>query len=113
MVFLILLLVAVHVLFHLYATSVVTSTAEAATRAATRNAEASSCGEMAADAVRRTRSGLGRIGDDAEVSASCSATVLELRVVVTPPSSLPAFASGLGLTTIDRTVTVRIEELQP
>ncbi len=113
MVFLILLLVAVHVLFHLYARSVVTSTAEAAARAATRNDGAMSCSEMAASAVARVRTDLGQVGRDADVTATCGADVLELRVVVTPPSALPAFAAGLGIETIDRTVTVRIEELQP
>ncbi len=112
-VFLGLLLVATHLLFHLYARSVVTSTAEAAVRHATRYSDGASCAAMAGEAESRALADLGRAASYAEASAECSGGVLRLHLVVRPPSALPRFASGLGFDTIDRTVEIRIEELQP
>lgn len=107
-VFLAFLTVAVQILFNLYSASVVTAAAyDAARQAATGEAD-----RAAAEA--HARSLLGRVGDDTEFFWDDSdPTVVQLRVVAPSPRFLlPVVDGALGLDVIDRTVTVRVEELQ-
>lgn len=116
LVFLVFLMGAVQLLFGLYASSTVTAVAnDAAQRAAA--ASAPSLDVIEADA----RSSLGAVGEGAEFTWSdedadgdgITDTVV-LQVLATPPRFVPrSIGDGLGLGEIDRTVRVRIEELQP
>jgi hypothetical protein len=116
LVFLLFLVGAVQLLFSLYASSTVTAVAnDAAHRAAGRGAPAVDVIE--ADA-RRT---LGEIGDEAtfdwrtdDSDGDGADDTVVLRVVAHPPRFVPrSIGEGLGLTEVDRTVRVRLEELQP
>lgn len=115
-VFLVFLMGAVQLLFSLYASSTVTAVAnDAARRAAAHGAPALTAIE--ADA----RASLGEVGDDAvftwtidDADADGRDDTVVLRVVARPPRMFPrSIGDGLGLTTIDRTVRVRVEEPQP
>ncbi len=116
LVFLLFLVGAVQLLFSLYASSTVTAVAnDAASRAAGQAAPPLEAIE--ADA----RATLGQIGeqarftwgtDDADGDGSDDTVVL--RVEARPPRFVPpSIGAGLGLTEIDRTVRVRLEEPQP
>jgi hypothetical protein len=105
-VFLSLLTVAVQVLVDLYQTSVVTAAAYDAARDV-------ASGDEPEPAAERVRDLLGDVGDDAELTWDLDDDVVRLRVVVpTRRFLLPAVAGPLGLDEVDRTVSVRVEELQ-
>jgi hypothetical protein len=116
LVFLIFLVGTVQLLFSLYASSTVTAVAnDAAQRAAAAGAPPLSVIE--ADA----RATLGRVGDEASFTWSrddadgdgADDTVV-LRVIARPPRFVPpSIGDGIGLGAIDRTIRVRLEELQP
>jgi hypothetical protein len=102
------LTVAVQILFNLYTASVVTAVAYDAARQA-----ATSGGDRDA-AEARARSLLGPVGDDTEfLWDESDPEVVRLRVVAPSPRFLlPVVDGALGLDVVDRTVTVRVEELQ-
>lgn len=112
LVFLILLLLAVQVIFNLYATSAVTAAAFDAARVVA-GADAGDR-ELAADAAtEQARDVLGRYGERARFEWAIEGEFVELHVVTTNPSFLPvALRRPLGLDTVDRRVRVRVEELQ-
>lgn len=106
-VFLAFLTVALQILVDLYTTSVVTSaTYDAARLVAT--------GAPPAAAEAHARELLGGIGDDARFTwATDDPSVVRLRVQVpTQHFLLPIVSGVLGLDDVDRTVFVRVEELQ-
>jgi hypothetical protein len=116
LVFLIFLVGAVQLLFSLYASSTVTAVAnDAAQRAAAAGAPPLSVIE--ADA----RATLGRVGDEAsftwrrdDADGDGADDTLVLRVIARPPRFVPpSIGDGIGLGAIDRTIRVRLEELQP
>jgi hypothetical protein len=105
-VFLSLLTVATQVLVDLYQTSVVTA---AAYDAARRVASGTDLDAATAHIVEL----LGDAGDDASIEWDVSADVVRVHLVVpTRRLLLPAVAGPLGLDEVDRTITVRVEELQ-
>lgn len=113
-VFLSLLTVALQVLVNLHSASVVTAAAyDAARVAASGDGPPTEQREAAAEA--HARSLLGAIGEDTTFEWDRSnPDVVQLRVVAPAPRFLlPVVDGALGLDVIDRTVTVRVEELQP
>ena len=113
LVFLALLTVAVQVIFNLYTTSVVTSaTYDAARRVALDPTQPPSPADLlGAEAYARGLIG----GLDAEFEWDLSdPDVIRLHVVADSPSFLLGVVEGaVGLDQVDRTVVVRVEELQP
>lgn len=116
LVFLCFLLGAVQLLFSLYASSTVTAVAnDAAQRAAAHGAPDLSLIE--ADA----RASLGSIGDEATFEWTLDDTdddgnddTVVLHVTAEPPRLVPpSIGNGLGFGVIDRTIRIRIEEVQP
>ena len=113
-VFLSLLTVALQVLVNLHSASVVTAAAyDAARLAATDDGPLTPEREAAAEA--QARSMLGAVGEDTTFEWDRSdPDVVQLRVVAPAPRFLlPVVDGALGLDVIDRTVTVRVEQLQP
>src|SRR4051794_17246393 len=108
------LLFAVQLLFNLYATSVVTSATYDAARQVATEASHPATPEQLAAAEDHAPELLGRCGQAAAFSRDLSdPDVIKLRVVVENPRVLSrTLASAVGFDTIDRTVTVRIEELR-
>lgn len=114
-VFLAFLTVAVQILMNLYSASVVTSAAyDAARQAASRGRTPIEAADKRS-AEQHARSLLGQVGDKAAFSWDESdPEVIQLRVVARSPRFLlPVVDGALGLDVIDRTVTVRVEGLQP
>jgi hypothetical protein len=112
-VFLALLTVAVQVIFNLYTTSVVTSaTYDAARQVALDRTQPPSPGELLA-AEAHARELIGNL--DAEFDWDLTdPDVVRLHVVADAPSFLLGIVEGaVGLDEVDRTVVVRIEDLQP
>lgn len=111
-VFLAFLTVAVQILMNLYSASVVTSAAYDAARQVAAEGRLTPDGRARAEA--RARAVLGSLGDDTEFTwIDSDPDVVQLRVVATSPRFLlPVVDGALGLDEIDRTVTVRVEELQ-
>ena len=113
-VFLAFLTVALQILMNLYTASVVTAAAYDAARqvAADGQVPLDDAGKAAAEAYARSL--LGRAGDDTEfVWIETDPAVVQLRVIARSPRFLlPVIDGALGLDVIDRTVTVRVEELQ-
>lgn len=111
-VFLVLLLFAVQVLVGLYATSVVT----AATYDAAKVLAGADVGDSAvgrANAEAGARSQLGRYGEKVSFGWDNDAEVVRLRVHAQRPTLLPrSLVSGVGLSDIERTVTVRVERVR-
>lgn len=106
-VFLSLLTVAVQVLVDLYQTSVVTAVGWDAARTVAAGGDVDA-------ATARARELLGGLGDDAELRWEVAGDAVRLRLVVpTRRFLLPAVAGPLGLDEVDRTITVRREQLQP
>ncbi|MBA2283442.1 MAG: hypothetical protein H0W25_19715 [Acidimicrobiia bacterium] len=106
-VFLAFLTVALQILLDLYTTSVVTAaTYDAARLVAT--------GTAPATAEDHARALLGGVGDDARFTWELDdPTVVRLRVEATTQHFLlPVVSGALGLDGVDRTITVRMEELQ-
>ncbi len=102
-----LLLVAAHLLTHLYATSVVEAAAyDAAVEAA------GAAGDVGA-AEARARETMGPFAASAAFHWSAGEEAVTLRVEVARPGLVPArFASSLGLTSIEREFRVRTERLR-
>jgi hypothetical protein len=114
-VFLALLTVAVQILVNLHSASVVTSAAyDAARQVAAEGQRPPLDDDAKARAEAHARSLLGRLGDDTEFEwIEDDPAVVQLRVVARSPRFLlPVVDGALGLDEIDRTVTVRLEELQ-
>lgn len=111
-VFLVFLLVAVQVVFDLYARSSVTAVAyDAARRVAGADGGATETAELRAEATARTT--LGRYGQRVEFTWSADDQQVSLAVHVRNPTLLPSLVSSqLGLDTIDRTVRVRREQIR-
>lgn len=107
-IFLGFLLFATQTLVHLYATSTVTTAAfDAARRGAAEG------GGGCADAAARVRALLGDYGQRAAVA--CDQGPDQVQVTVTAPSPanlLAGFGTGLGLSDIERTAAVRVEQLR-
>jgi Flp pilus assembly protein TadG len=116
--FLALLLFAVQLLMALYTTSVVTSAAHEAARVAASGAvdQRDPAAVMAARArgERRLRQLLGRFGDRVTLDWSSSTqNDVELRVKADAPRFLlPSLGGAHALGHVDRTVRVRVEQLQ-
>lgn len=112
-VFLALLTVAVQVLVDLYQTSVVTAAGYDVARSVASDADQPPSAPELLAAEARLRDLLGGVGDDAEVSWDVGGGVIRLHLVVpTRRFLLPVVAGPLGLDEVDRTITVRAEELQ-
>ena len=105
--FLAFLTVALQILLDLYTTSVVTS----ATYDAARLVATGAAPDAAEDHAREL---LGGIGDDARFSWDLDdPAVVRVRVEVpTQRFLLPVVSGALGLDGVDRTVTVRMEQVQ-
>jgi hypothetical protein len=112
-VFLALLTVAVQVIFNLYTTSVVTSaTYDAARQVALDRTQPPSRGELLA-AEAHARELIGNLDAEFEWDLT-DPDVVRLHVVADAPSFLLGIVEGaVGLDQVDRTVVVRIEDLQP
>jgi hypothetical protein len=112
--FLAFLTVAVQILVNLHTASVVTSVAYDAARQVAADGAGRDDADLAA-AESFARSLLGRVGDDAEFEwIDDDPSVVQLRVIARSPRFLlPVVDGALGLDVIDRTVTVRVEELRP
>lgn len=112
MVFLLFLLVAVQVLFNLYATSAVTAAAHDGARIAS-GADAATDPAARAAAEQHVRTVLGRYGRErVELRWEASGTGRDVALTVTAsnPSFLPvALRRPLGLDRVERTVRVRAE----
>jgi hypothetical protein len=122
MVFLVLLLVAVQVLFNLYATSAVTAAAYDAARivagadaGAGGGGGAGSLDGARADAEAGARRTLGRYASRTSFQWDVTdPDVVQLHVVAQNPGFLPlALRRPLGFDRVDRTVRVRVERFQP
>ena len=109
-VFLLLLLVAVNVIYALYARSMVTNAALDAARdvAGHGAAEDRDAARAAEDTEFRERIGL---GDGARLEWSADdPDVVVVRVIAAPPSMLPrALGDVFGIGTTDREVRIRVE----
>jgi hypothetical protein len=117
LVFLVLLLFAVQLVFNLYATSVVNAAGlDAARQVAGRGVDHHDPRALAsatASAERRARALLGTYGDRVRFTWVVDDQRVTLRLQVPRTRILPSsVASGVGLDQIDRTVTVRTEELR-
>jgi hypothetical protein len=117
-VVLVLLLFAAQVLLDLYARSAVTAAAYDAARhvAAARVDHGAGAALAAAEAQaeQRARRELGRYGQRITFTWSVDAETVRLRVrAATPHVGVRAVPSVLHLDHVDRSVTVRVEKLQP
>jgi hypothetical protein len=115
-VFVVLLLVAVQVLFDLYARSAVTAAAfDAARRVAGYDLVTLPADQLAqaeAGAEAQARQTLGRYGSDVIFTWTLTANEVELRVQTVNERLLPeTMARSIGIDRIDRTVRVRAERL--
>lgn len=108
-VFLALLLLAVQVVYGLYARSAVTAAAFDAARAVA-GADAQDRPAAAAEAEARAREILGGVGDQVSFAWSADVEVVSLRVQAQLDNVVPATVRRpLGLDVIDRTIHVRVE----
>ena len=108
--FLAFLTVAVQVLVDLYQTSVVTAAGYDVARSVATHPD-----QPLPPATARLRELLGGVGDEAEVTWDIDEAdgVVRLHLVVpTRRFLLPVVAGPLGIDAVDRTITVRMEELQ-
>jgi hypothetical protein len=112
LVFLVLLLLAIQVVYDLYATSAVTAAAYDAARVVA-GADATEGSGAAADAEAGARRALGTYSSRASFTWTVSADLVELRVVARNPGFLPvALRRPLGVDQVDRTVRVRVERVR-
>ena len=116
LVFIVLLLVAVQVLFDLYARSAATAAAfDAARRVAGYDLvtlPAEQIAQAEAGAETQARQTLGRYGREVVFTWTVTATLVELRIQAVNQRVLPAtLARSIGIDRIDRTVRVRAERL--
>ncbi len=113
LVFLLLLGFTVQFMFHLYARSVIRSETYAAATDAAGFVASDGCAAATADVHDALPRRFGSMGSDATVEVDCAASHLTVRVEVDPPTALPRFFGDSGLLgVVERSVTVRIEELQ-
>jgi hypothetical protein len=113
LVFLLLLGFTVQFMFHLHARSVVRSELYAATSDAVALASDRGCAVAAANLESQFPSRLGAMGELSTIDAVCGAGFLRAHVRVDPPSAIPSFFGEVGfLGSIERTVEIRLEELQ-
>ena len=115
-VFLVLLLVAVQVIFDLYARSAATAVAfDAARRVAGYDVATlpqDQLNQAEADAETQARQALGRYGHDVAFTWTLTPTEVELRVRIVNSTVVPTqLAAPMGIDTIDRTVRVHAERL--
>ena len=112
------LLFAVHLVISLHATSIVTSSAYDAARAvATADIDHDDPAAVATAQRQAERDMRANLGDHAEQVApfdwsGTDGDVVRLRIRADNPSFLIYATGGLGLDTIDRTVTVRVERVR-
>lgn len=116
--FLVLLLLAVQVLFNLYAASAVTAAAYDAARIVAGADVAAGAGSLdgaRADAEAGAVHTLGRYGARVHFDWDVDdPDVVQLHVVAANPGFLPvALRRPLGFDRVDRTVRVRVERFQP
>ncbi|MHB1486667.1 MAG: hypothetical protein ACYCS7_06660 [Acidimicrobiales bacterium] len=112
LVFLILLLLAVQVMFDLYARSVVGAAAFDAARIVAGSDAGASPGSQA-QAEAAARASLGRYGDRAHFMWSDTSQNVVLTISVESPSVLPSLVDGpLRLDTVNRTAVVRREMIR-
>jgi hypothetical protein len=116
-VFLAFLFFAVQLLFNLFATSAVTSAGyDAAQRVATSGVDISDRSRLQAEeraAEARARDILGRYGRTVSFVWDVDAARVRLRLQVENPHLLfGGLSGGLPFTHVDRTVTVRVEQLR-
>ena len=115
-VFLMLMVVAVQILFNLYATSMVTSAAHEAARTVAGFAAAADRCAAVDDAEARFLEVLGDYGEagHAQLRWTCAdPDVVTVRVIADHPTLLPPrFAGLIDLGHVDRTIAVRIEEVR-
>jgi hypothetical protein len=105
-----LLLVAVQVVYDLYATSAVTASAYDAARVVAGADGGPAAVSTAEDAARRA---LGGYGHRVAFTWTVSGDAVQLRVVARNPSFLPsALRAPLGVDVVDRTVRVRMERMR-
>ena len=112
LVFLVLLLLAVQVTYHLYATSMVTAAAFDGARLAA-GASAADAGDGDGRAADRVRDVLGRYGRERveTLEVRRAGDVVAVHVVARNPGFLPtALRRPMRLDRIDRTVRVRVEQ---
>jgi hypothetical protein len=111
-IFLLFMFLGIHLLLHLYATSL---TAGAAYDAASSVASVSAQGNRSGAADRaesELRAALGAWGNDVSITWDINADTVTVTVAGRAPSLLPpALTDATGLD-IDRSVTVRIEEFR-
>ena len=108
-VFLLLLLLAVQVIVHLYATSAVT----AAAFDGARLVAAPASGVDEAEAAAHVRGVLGRYGEGVDVVFRPDPEAVVLTVRAPSPSLVPSnLRRPMGIDQIERTVRVRIERLR-
>ncbi|MDT7548846.1 MAG: hypothetical protein QOE84_1240 [Actinomycetota bacterium] len=109
-VVLILLLLAVQVVYDLYATSAVTASAYDAARVVAGSDGGPAATAVAEDAARRS---LGRYGQRVSFTWTIDGDAVQLRVVARNPGFLPtALRRPLGVDTVDRTVRLRTERFR-
>lgn len=110
-VFLLLLLFAVQLTVNLYARSQVTGHSYDAARAVAGYRSTERRAEVSGAAEARLRQRLGRFGQAAEIAWQIGDESVSLRIIVRTPTVAPDLVRrAAGLDTIDRTITVRIEE---
>jgi hypothetical protein len=109
-VVLVLLLLAVQVVYDLYATSAVTAAAYDAARVVAGADGGPSAIPVAEDGARQA---LGRYGERLEFSWAVDGDVVQLHVTATNPGFLPAaMRRPLGVDAVDRTVRLRTERVR-
>lgn len=116
-VFLSFLLLASHVLIALYARSTVSAAGyDAARQVASRtvdHTDPAATGAAQRRAEDRLRQLLGRMGDGADISWNVGTDSVSVRIrAEVPHLGVPGLARPPGLTSIDRSFTVRIEGLR-
>jgi hypothetical protein len=105
-----LLLLAVQVVYDLYATSAVTASAYDAARVVAGSDGGPGATEAAEEGARRA---LGRYGSRLSFTWATDGDVVQLRVVARNPSFLPAaLRRPLGVDVVDRTVRLRTERFR-
>ncbi len=111
-IFLLFMFLGIHLLLHLYATSLTAGAAyDAATTVASVNAEGNRSG-AAATAESDLRSALGAWGNDVSVTWAIDTATVTVTVVGSAPSLLPPGLTDATGLDIDKSVTVRIEEFR-
>ena len=107
--FIMFMFLAMHLLLHLYTTSVVSGSAYDAAAHVASASQADNRAGAAAQAVADLRSSLGGVGDSAIIEVIMSSDSVTIRVQTSAPSLLPlGLTDAVGLA-IDKSATVRLE----